>query len=159
MLDVGCGDGATVRLLAPRLPRGAVVGIDPDAEAIRQARRLSGALDNVLFAPAPAERIPWAEDYFTHVLAVESACSWPQPERVAQEIFRVTAYGGHFHLLFSGDAQSPCRDARPADAWSALFADCGFERVAAERIPGGAAPAALYLGGRKPGAGPGGGRG
>ncbi len=151
VLDVGCGDGLLARLLAPRLPRGAVVGIDADGEAIRAARRLSGALDNALFAPAPAERIPWAEDYFTHVIALQAACARPSPERAAQEIFRVTAYGGRFHLLLAGPEQSPpAPQLESAGQWAALFAAAGFARVAAERLsadpPRGEA---LYLSGRK----------
>ncbi len=169
VLDIGCGDGWAARMLAPRLPDGAVVGIDAAAETIREARRLSGALDNVLFAPAPAERIPWAEDYFTHVIGIEAACSWPSPERVAQEIFRVAAYGGRFHLVFHSSMQSPRSHERPAGKepamqiegageWVDLFRAAGFEQVTAERIPGDPPlpgsererGGALYVTGRKP---------
>lgn len=179
VLDIGCGDGWTARMIAPLLPEGAVVGIDIADEMIGEARRLSGALDNVLFAPAPAERIPWAEDYFTHVIGIESAYYWPSPERVAQEIFRVAAYGGRFHLLFNFYRENPyshdwpdgmglAMQLKSAAEWAELFRARGFERVETERIPddspipdskqgrereireGLQREGALYLSGRKP---------
>ena len=81
VLDIGCGNGWTARMLAGCLPEGAYVGIDLSAEMIRSAREACTRLDNVLFAPAAAEQIPWAEDYFTHVLSIESAYYWPDPAR------------------------------------------------------------------------------
>lgn len=146
VLDIGCGDGWTARMLAPRLPEGAVVGIDLSDEMIREARCLSGALDNVLFAPAPAEEIPWAEDYFTHVISIEAAYYWSSPDQVAKEIFRVAAYGGRFHLLFNFYKENPYSHDWPADMgltlqlksadeWGRLFSNHGFEQVTVERIP------------------------
>ncbi len=146
VLDIGCGDGWTARMLSPRLPEGAVVGIDVADEMIREARCLSGALDNVLFTPASAERIPWAEDYFTHVIGIESAYYWLLPERVAKEIFRVANYGGRFHFLFNFYKENPyshdwpagmglAMQLKSAGEWVELFRDRGFERVTAERIP------------------------
>lgn len=47
LLDVGCGHGALVALLALGHPERHVVGIDPDARKIEWARRSVGRLDNV----------------------------------------------------------------------------------------------------------------
>ncbi len=146
VLDIGCGDGWTARMLSERLPEGAVVGIDVSDEMIREARRLSGELDNVLFAPAPAEQIPWAEDYFSQVISIESAYYWPSPEQVAKEMFRVATYGGKFHLLFNYYTENPYSHEWPAGMeltmqlknageWVDLFATHGFEHVSAEQIP------------------------
>ena len=146
VLDIGCGDGWTARMLSAQLVEGAVVGIDISDEMIREARRLSGELDNVLFAPAPAEQIPWAKDYFSRIISIESAYYWPAPEQVAKEMFRVATYGGTFHLLFNFYAENPYSHDWPtsmelsmqlksAAEWVELFELQGFQDVSAEQIP------------------------
>ena len=107
ILDLGCGDGWTCRLLSPLAPEGAVVGIDIADEMIAIARGRSIELDNILFAPGSAEEIPWAEDYFTRVLSVESAYYWHSPEKAAGEIFRVTAWGGRIFVLMFYHRENP----------------------------------------------------
>jgi ubiquinone/menaquinone biosynthesis C-methylase UbiE len=102
ILDVGCGDGWLCRLLAPRCPEGAVVGIDISGEMIHLARERSLNLDNALHTLGSAEEIPWAEDYFTRVLSVETAYYWSSPERAAAEMFRVTAWGGRTRSSLAG---------------------------------------------------------
>lgn len=179
VLDVGCGDGWTVRLLADRLSEGAFVGIDLSPEMVRLARRSCASLENVLFAPAAAEEIPWAEDYFTHILSIESAYYWPEPALAARELYRVAAHGGSLHILINYYAENPYsagwEDAMglalhrfSATQWERLLNTAGFEGGASERIPDdspispGKPPAelerrqglqrigALYLQGRKP---------
>lgn len=99
ILDVGCGDGWACRLLSQLAPDGAVVGIDVADEMISLARARSLEMDNILFTPGSAEEIPWAEDYFSRVLSVESAYYWHSPEKAAREIFRVAAWGGQIFIL------------------------------------------------------------
>ena len=146
VLDVGCGDGWMARLLSKRLPQGAFVGIDISDEMIRRARVSCSGLDNALFAPAPAEEIPWAEDYFTHVLTIESAYYWPEPRLAAREIFRVAAFGGSFHVLINfyrengysagWDEETGLSMHRmSADEWASLFRETGFVDVSTDRIP------------------------
>ena len=179
VLDIGCGDGWVARLLADQLADGAFVGIDVSDEMIRTARRTSEQLDNVLFAPAPAEQIPWADDYFTHVLSIESAYYWVEPRLVAKEIYRVAAYGGSFHVLINYYTENPYSKGWDADMglamhrlsrdlWAELFRESGFQDISTMQIPDdssispGKSPeelatrkglqrvGALYITGRKP---------
>ncbi len=146
VLDIGCGDGWTARMLSGLLPVGAFVGIDLSGEMIRSARDACKRLDNVLFAPASAEQIPWVGDYFTHVLSIESAYYWPDPGMAAREIYRVTNYGGTFHILINYYAENTYSHGweretglplhlLSSEQWTGLFRDCGFEDVSSERIP------------------------
>ena len=179
VLDLGCGDGWTVRLVAHSLTAGAAFGLDVSREMVLLARRLSADLENTLFAPGAAEEIPWAEDYFTHVLSIESAYYWTDMVLAAKEIFRVTAYGGSFHILINYYEENPYSAGwdretglplhrLSTEQWARLFRDAGFEQVATDQIPddspispgkpadelvrrqGLQAVGALYLTGRKP---------
>ncbi len=146
ILDLGCGDGWTCRLLSPLAPEGAVVGIDIADEMIAIARGRSIELDNILFAPGSAEEIPWAEDYFTRVLSVESAYYWHSPEKAAGEIFRVTAWGGRIFVLMFYHRENPYThhwqehvparlQLKSAVEWRETFESLGFQDVATEKIP------------------------
>ena len=146
VLDIGCGDGWTARLVARRLTTGAVFGLDVSREMVVQARRLSAELENTLFAPGAAEEIPWAEDYFTHVFSIESAYYWTEISLAAKEIFRVTAHGGSFHLLINYYAENPFSAGwdretglplhrLSAEEWARSFREAGFAEIATDQIP------------------------
>ncbi len=146
ILEIGCGEGWAARLLSVRAPEGAVVGIDLADELIASARARSSDHHNILFAPGSAEEIPWAEDYFTRVLSVESASYWHSPESAVREIFRVTAWGGRVFILMWFYAENPHSHhwkehvptdihLRSAAEWKELFALTGFENVETDRIP------------------------
>ena len=179
VLDLGCGDGWTARLVARSLTAGAVFGLDVSTEMVMLARQLSSELENTLFAPGAAEEIPWADDYFTHVLSIESAYYWAETTLAAKEIYRVTAYGGSFHILINYYEENPYSAGwdretglplhrLSAGQWARLFRDAGFEDVTTDQIPddspispgkppdelarrqGLQAVGALYVTGRKP---------
>lgn len=179
VLDLGCGDGWAARMVARSLTAGAVFGLDVSSEMVFLARGLSADLENALFALGAAEEIPWTEDYFTHVLSIESAYYWTEMSLASKEIFRVTAYGGSFHLLINYYEENPysegweCETGLPlhrlgAEQWAGLFRDAGFEKVTTDQIPddspispgkppdelarrqGLQAAGALYVTGRKP---------
>jgi ubiquinone/menaquinone biosynthesis C-methylase UbiE len=145
VLEVGCGEGWLCRRLAGICRDGAVVGIDVSEEMIHLARGQSADTGNLMFATGAAEEIPWAEDYFTHVLSVESAYYWFSPERAIRELFRVTAHGGRVFLLISYYRENPHAHhwqqhvAFPfhlmsEEEWAGLFTNFGFRQVVTERI-------------------------
>ncbi|MEV0459731.1 class I SAM-dependent methyltransferase [Catellatospora methionotrophica] len=49
VLDVGCGDGYVTRLIASRVPRGSVLGLDPSPRMVETARTADDRLANVSF--------------------------------------------------------------------------------------------------------------
>ena len=155
VLDVGCGDGWLCRLLSPLCPEGALVGIDISGELIHSAREHSLDCDNVLHTIGSAEEIPWAEDYFTRVLSVETAYYWSSPERAAAEMFRVAAWGGRADLLVSfcteNRATHHWQDLVPeplllqdAAAWRELLALAGFQNVEESWVSAQAIPSAEF---------------
>ena len=133
-------------MLADRIPEGAFVGIDASGEMIHRARSLCEAEDNTLFAKGEAEQIPWAEDYFTHVLSIESAYYWTGLGKATREMYRVATYGGSFHVLINYYSENPFSQGWDRDMglnlhrlgasqWAAAFRDAGFTAVSTDRIP------------------------
>src|SRR5882672_7059831 len=59
VIDLGCGAGWLVRLLAERVPEGRVVGVDVSDEMIHHARRNYVDLENAMFVVGSADEIPW----------------------------------------------------------------------------------------------------
>ena len=58
VLDVGCGHGVLVAMLAHRSPERRVTGIDPDPRKIEWARRSVGRWPNVTLELASIEQVP-----------------------------------------------------------------------------------------------------
>jgi hypothetical protein len=84
--------------VAPKLSQGLLVGLG-SADEVREARRHTAAIPNVMFVPAGPEEIPWQEHFFTVV--VDLYGRWAEPQRVASEIARVLGPGGEAHLRIS----------------------------------------------------------
>jgi len=146
VLDIGCGSGWLVRLIASYVNEGRVVGIDVSDEMIRLARRATVDLPNVFCAVGSVDEIPWQPNFFTRVVSVESAYYWPDPARGLREIFRVTAERGSAWILINyykdnphchqwGDLLGIPAKLLSAEEWSTLFHDAGFTDIIHERIP------------------------
>ena len=86
--------------------QGMAVGPDMSDEMIARARVASRDLENVLFATAPAEEIPWRDEYFERVLSIESFYYYPDQEVVLRELYRVLVIPGgalvHPHQSLQG---------------------------------------------------------
>lgn len=68
VIDVGCGDGRMALGCAPYASE--VVGVDPDAEAIRLARKKARQLGaaNVRFRVGVAQDLPFPDEHFDVVI-------------------------------------------------------------------------------------------
>jgi SAM-dependent methyltransferase len=90
-LDVGTGTGAMARLLAPRV--GSVIGTDPSAALLDQARELGDA-PNLTFEIGVAEETGFADGSFD-LVAAGQCWHWFDRPQAAAELHRVLAPGGH----------------------------------------------------------------
>lgn len=97
VLDVGCGEGATLYHLGG--PEGAV-GIDLFEEKIAFAR---ARLPRCTFHAGSAYELPFERHEFDHVLVRDVIHHLEQPERFLSECARVLAPGGTVDVL------EPCR--------------------------------------------------
>ena len=146
VLDVGCGAGWLVRLIAEQVPEGRVVGLDLADEMIRRARRNNADLENAMFVVGGAEEIPWDANFFTHAIFVETAYYWPDPRAALREIHRVLRERGSAWMLINyyrenvhahhwGPILSVPAHLFSADEWTSFFAEAGFSEVKRDRIP------------------------
>ena len=102
VLEIGCGSGGYAVYLAERTSC-SLVGIDNNAEAIRNAKRLARARDidgHVIFQRGDAaKKLPFPDESFDAVFANDTFCHIPSRLVLLAEIFRVLKHGGR--LLFS----------------------------------------------------------
>jgi ubiquinone/menaquinone biosynthesis C-methylase UbiE len=125
VLQVACGDGEAALFLAREFPTARVRGIDADPDAVAAATARVG-LDpegRVAFKVGGPRRLPYPEDQFDLVAAVDAR---PSPAEVA----RVLRPGGHLILAATRGAAT----GGGPSGWLLTrgLRSRGFEEVAAE---------------------------
>jgi len=101
MLDIGCGGGATLKRLLKRSRDAKVYGIDISAESIAKARSVNGALldKQVFLTEGSAAQLPYADDMFDLITAVETVYFWPDLPHCFHEVLRVLKPGSRFVIM------------------------------------------------------------
>jgi SAM-dependent methyltransferase len=102
ILDVGCGGGRTVGKLAAMAPQGKVYGIDHAEESVAAARRVNARLvatGRVEIQQGSVSQMPFADDMFDLVTAVETHFWWPELPNDMREVFRILKPGGRLVII------------------------------------------------------------
>jgi ubiquinone/menaquinone biosynthesis C-methylase UbiE len=95
VLDVGCGTGDFLRLLAPMLAPGNAVGVDLSETMITEARRRTDATTpNISFKEGSVQELPFKNESFDRVIATQLLLHLPDPWSGLAEMCRVLAPGG-----------------------------------------------------------------
>jgi ubiquinone/menaquinone biosynthesis C-methylase UbiE len=92
VLELGCGPGHAVRLIARRVSRGGVHAIDRSEAMLALARGLNRRAvrdGRVRFYQGQFEQLPFADCVFDKILAANVAYFWHDAERVLREVRRV----------------------------------------------------------------------
>lgn len=96
VLDVGCGTGPVIELLAKKYPEKHFVGLDITPAMIEVAQ--SKGLSNADFLVGDAENLPFGDESFDAVLCSNSFHHYPNPGAFLHEAHRVLRDGGKLIL-------------------------------------------------------------
>jgi SAM-dependent methyltransferase len=102
ILDVGCGGGRTVDRLAAMATRGKLFGVDYSAESVAASRETNQrwiADGRVDIQQGTVSQLPYADETFDLVTAVETHYYWPDLPRDVREVMRVLRHGGRFVII------------------------------------------------------------
>jgi SAM-dependent methyltransferase len=98
VLDVGCGAGQTLHVVAGMNKAAVLVGVDPDEDACCNGRR---ANRRIHFLRGEGERLPLADGSVSHVVC-RVAINYMHQARTLREMVRVLLPGGKLVLSFIG---------------------------------------------------------
>jgi ubiquinone/menaquinone biosynthesis C-methylase UbiE len=102
ILDVGCGGGKTVNKLAAIATQGKVYGVDYSEESVAFAERTNARwieAGRVEIRQASVSQLPFPDNTFDVITAVETHYFWPNLPADLHEVLRVLKAGGTFVLV------------------------------------------------------------
>ena len=102
ILDVGCGGGRTVSKLAAIAKEGKVNGLDFSKASVAFAKRTNRHwidTGRVEIQEGPVSHLPFADDAFDLVTAVETHFWWPDLPADMREVLRVLKPDGMFIII------------------------------------------------------------
>ena len=154
VLDVGCGSGHSLELLAPLVAHGSVSGADPSPLMAAQARNRNGpgvAEDRIVIVTAAVERLPFVDETFDAVMSVHTVYFWDCLGPALTEIYRVMRSGGRLVLAFRTDLNQAATASFPSEVYrirslpeiSKALTLAGFEVISLSPDGADGAPAML----------------
>ena len=102
ILDVGCGGGRTIQKLAAIATEGMLCGVDYAEGSVAASRGKNAQLikaGRVEIQQASVSQLPFPDDKFDLVTAVETQYYWPDLVKDMQEILRVLKPGGTLIII------------------------------------------------------------
>ena len=102
ILDIGCGGGMMISLLADKFPKALIAGIDISDTAVQYAREYNKGLigsKRCRIDQASVESIPYDDCSFDLVVSCESYFFWPDLVKGIEEACRVITVGGRIAII------------------------------------------------------------
>jgi len=132
LVDVGCGQGRILKLLATRARRAVGVDIDSDARRFARAELLLAGLPNCSLRQGDMYSLPFADNEFDTAILDDVLSDAGRPTEAIAEAVRVLRSGGRLLILLSLAAQDrPDLQTRLA-GWCA---ETGLRLAPARAIP------------------------
>lgn len=102
VLDIGCGGGRTVYELASTVTSGKVFGIDYSLDCVKWSKDYNKKfIDNntVEILHGSVEKLPFEDDKFNIITAVETIYFWPHILENFKEVKRILKQSGKFVII------------------------------------------------------------
>lgn len=134
-LDIGCGNGYTVRWAAEAAPDGWAVGIDLSPAMVERARTASSGMSNVEFQVATFPDTALPHGCFDAVLSMEVVYYLPDLHDALREIARLLVPGGRFACVVDYYEENPASHGWPGELGVEMtLLDAAGWRHALERV-------------------------
>ncbi len=119
LLDIGCGRGSLLKLLASRANRAVGVDIDASARDLARAELLLAGLDNCSLRQGDMYRLPFADGEFDTVILDDVLAGAEWPVDALCEARRQLRDGGRVLLLLRAETGEAAALLRDLAAWCA----------------------------------------
>ena len=144
-LDIGCGNGYTVRWAAQVAPDGKAVGIDLSSEMITLSRTLSADVPNAEFYEGAFPEHDLPRDRFDAILSMEVFYYLPDMAAALEETRRLLRPGGRFACMVDFYAENEISHSWPDDVgvemtllnetgWRTALEGAGFTAIEQHRV-------------------------
>lgn len=145
ILDLGCGNGWSTRLLARAAAGAQAIGVDVSPRMIERAEALHSLTIRARYEVGRFESLDFKAGKFDRVFSVEALYYAADLERALAEIARVLKPGGRADLVIDFYAESPTTGDWPAktglsmhrlgaDQWCQALARAGLTETLAQRV-------------------------
>ncbi len=118
LLDVGCGRGAILKLLASRANRIVGVDIDADARQLARAELMLAGIPNCSLRKGDMYRLPFADDEFNTIIIDDVLAAARKPVLALKEARRLLRPGGRLFVLESVLKRPSAEIQRSLAEWS-----------------------------------------
>ena len=118
LLDVGCGRGAILKLLASRANRIVGVDIDADARQLARAELMLAGIPNCSLRKGDMYRLPFADNEFNTIIIDDVLADARDPVRALKEAKRLLRPGGRLFVLESVLKRSSAEIQQSLATWS-----------------------------------------
>lgn len=118
LLDVGCGQGRLMKLLASRARRLVGVDIDPTARRLARAEVLLAGLPNCSLRQGDMYALPFAEAEFDTVILDDVLAGAARPAAAIGEARRLLRPGGRILILAAANSHTEARLRSDFAAWA-----------------------------------------
>ncbi len=122
VLDIGCGDGRITAQIAARALRGQVVGIDPSANMIAEAKKSFASIKNLRFEKSSAEIFEF-DTQFDLIVSFFALHYVIDHLTVLKRIYNALKPGGTFIAMMAGGEQPEVAEIFARDKWKELIVD------------------------------------
>lgn len=132
LLDVGCGRGAILKLLASRANRAVGVDIDTNARQLARAELMLAGIPNCSLRKGDMYRLPFGDNEFNTIIIDDVLADARKPVRALEEARRLLRSGGRLFILESVLKRSQGDIQELLAAWSK---DAGLRLAPARLVP------------------------